>query len=132
MFRALPLIAVAIVVLVAAFLWGRVHTLETTNKSLTEQVAALSSVAESQEKAIEELQKARRADAVILSKLRTEYTNLLKINSEMRKQVSTAEVKNANVTEYLNTVVPYELACVLNRTCEQSSGGTDSKTETAQ
>lgn len=132
MFQVIPLVTAVIVALVAAFLWGRVHILETANKSLTEQVAALSSVAESQEKAIEELQKARRADAVILSKLRTEYTNLLRINSEMHKQVSAAEVKNANVTEYLNTVVPHELACVLNRTCEQSSGGTDSKTETAK
>lgn len=75
-----------------------------------------------QQETIESLRDMRKRDAEALTGLFLDYKNLSGNHTAVRAKLRELEIKHENVRFYLNSDIPPELKCLLNKTCTPSAG----------
>lgn len=91
--------------------------------TLTGEVGGLKNVNEIYKADITELKELRFLDAEALGKLVDEMKNLSTQDTEFRNKLSRLEATDESVRAYLNSPVPPQLRCMLERTCEDPADG---------
>jgi type II secretory pathway pseudopilin PulG len=128
-------VLIAIVVAVAGFTFSMWLSKERTEKSLLttenelqavrQRLGAVESVNQQQEATIGELKELRLQDAQAFAGLLADYKVLADNDARARKRLATLEKSNETVRNYLNEPIPFELVCLLNRTCDTGNSGSD-------
>lgn len=125
------LLALLIAVAAIAFtMWlHKVKTDLALSKTQTELVSVKSRLGDvertnqMQQETIESLRDMRKRDAEALTGLFQDYKNLSGNHSAVRAKLRELEIKHENVRFYLNSDIPPELKCLLNKTCSPNSDG---------
>lgn len=98
------------------------------------QVAGLENLNTLREQDIQELKQLRFLDADVLGKLVNEMTAISNRDHEFRAALGRLEASDESVRSYLNSPVPPQLRCMLERTCEDpgSAGMPQARARTVQ
>lgn len=100
----------------------KVVTLAGQVVALDSQVQQQQSLNEIHKKDILELKQLRFLDADVLGKLVNEMNALSNRDAEFRAALGRLEATDETVRTYLNSPVPPQLRCMLERTCEDPGG----------
>lgn len=90
---------------------------------LNGEVGGLKSLVEIHKADVTELKELRYQDAEALGKLVDEMKTLSTQDTEFRSKLARLEASDESVRAYLNSPVPPQLRCVLERTCENPAAG---------
>ncbi len=84
-----------------------------------------------QEATIASLKELRVLDAQVLTGLFKDYRSLVANDARARERLENLEQSNETVRQYLDYIIPPELACLLNATCETGDGDKNGEGDSA-
>ena len=122
---------IIVLAVTVSIMWLRSKVLRAEMADMDATIASLNEANIAQQAAIDTITAVREVDGEILAGLVADYETIKRGDTATARRISALEKNNAEVLRYLDSAVPDELACVLDKTCDQDGDGVPDPTEGA-